>query len=75
MDETILEQIKEDIKFLLSFAPARDPKKVEKGLAPMFYVTGTYDGDVALAKKAQEIQIRYGVIEDNPEEEDYEGIE
>lgn len=75
MDESILEQIKEDIIFLLSFVPAKDPKQVEKGLAPMFYVTGTYEGDVELAKRAQEIQNRYGIIEDNPEEEDFVDME
>jgi hypothetical protein len=75
MDESILEQIRKDISFLLSFVPAKDPSQVEKGLAPMFYVTGTYDGDVELARRAQEIQARYGIIEENPEEEDYEGIE
>ncbi len=71
MDENLLKQIQEDLEFLVSFAPAKDPLKVEQGLAPMFYVTGSYNGDVALATRVQKICERYGLVEENPEDEDY----
>jgi len=65
------EQVRKDIEFLLTFVPATDPAKVVKGLAPMFYVTGTYEGDVELAKKAKAIIDRYDIEVDDPEEEDF----
>ena len=74
MTTDVLEQVKEDIKFLLSFTPASDPAEVEPGLAPMFYITLTYEGDVALAKRVKEIRDRYHIEVENPEEEDFEEI-
>lgn len=74
MTTDVLEQVKEDIKFLLSFTPASDPAEVEQGLAPMFYITGTWEGDVELAKRVHEIRARYDIMVDNPEEEDFEEI-
>lgn len=64
MNDNLLQQIREDIKFLLSFAPALAPDDVDSGLAPMFYLTGTYEGDVAVAKRVQDICDRYEVGED-----------
>lgn len=74
MTEHILEQVKKDVEFLLTFTPASDPAKVEPNLAPMFYITGTYEGDMKLAKKVQDIRERYGIVEQNDEEEDFEEI-
>lgn len=75
LDKTA-ETIRNDIEFLLRFIPATDPKQVERGLAPMFYITGTYEGDVELATKVKEICDRYGIELRNDEEEDYEeGVE
>lgn len=74
MTTDVLEQVKEDIKFLLSFTPASDPTEVEQGLAPMFYITGTWEGDVELAKKVHAIRERYGIVVDDPAEEDFEEI-
>jgi hypothetical protein len=54
-------QLKEDIKFLLSFVPARNTEEVTEGLSPMFYVTNTYAGDVELAKRVGEILRRYDI--------------
>jgi hypothetical protein len=71
--EHILEQVKEDVEFLLSFTPASDPSEVAPDLAPMFYVSGTYEGDIEIAKKVQIIRERYD-IETNDEEEDFEEI-
>lgn len=68
MNDNLLKQIREDIKFLLSFTPATDPDDVDPGLAPMFYITGTYEGDVSLAKRVQEICDRYDVAEDIDDE-------
>jgi hypothetical protein len=75
MNDDLLKQIRDDLEFLLSFAPAKDPKKVEQGLAPMFYVTGSYAGDYALAERVQKICERYGIVEENPEDEDYADAE
>lgn len=69
------DQVRKDIEFLLSFAPALDPEQVSPGLAPMFYVTGTYEGDVELARKVKEICDRYDIILDYDNSEDFEGIE
>lgn len=71
MNEDLLQKIRGDIEFLLSFVPAKHPNEVEKGLAPMFYVTSTYDGDIALAKRVQDICERYNIAEDNYEDEDF----
>lgn len=74
MTTDVLEQVKEDIKFLLSFTPASDPVEVEPGLAPMFYITLTYEGDVELAKRVKAIRDCYGIEVENPEEEDFEEV-
>jgi hypothetical protein len=68
MNDNLLKQIREDIKFLLSFTPATSPDDVDPGLAPMFYVTGTYEGDVNLARQVQEICDRYDVDENIDDE-------
>ena len=72
MTEHILEQVKEDVEFLLTFTPASDPAKVEPNLAPMFYITGTYEGDLKLAEKVKAIRERYDIVEQNDEDEDFE---
>lgn len=54
-------QLKDDIKFLLSFAPALSPTQVSPGLGGMFYITNSYEGDVALAEKVEAIRNRYGI--------------
>lgn len=69
------DQVRKDIEFLLSFAPANDPDQVSEGLAPMFYITGTYEGDVKLARRVKEICERYGIVLDYDETEDFEGVE
>jgi len=61
--------LRDDLKFLLSFAPAQSPEHVVAGLAPMFYVTLTYEGDVALAARIEDIRKRHGI--DENEIEDY----
>lgn len=75
MTTDVLEQVRKDIEFLLSFTPASDPSEVESGLAPMFYITLTYEGDVELAEKVKVIRDRYDIVAINPEEEDFEGVE
>ena len=72
MAKDILEKVKDDITFLLALAPASDPNDVEPNLAPMFYITGTYAGDVDLAGKIKEIKDRYDIQEVAPEDEDFE---
>lgn len=74
MAKDILEKVKNDITFLLSLAPASDPKDVVPNLSPMFYVTGTYEGDVDLAGRIKEIKDRYDIQEVAPEDEDFEEI-
>ena len=71
MNEDVLLKIRKDIEFLLSFVPAKHPNEVEKGLAPMFYVTATYEGDIALAEQVQAICERYNIEQDNYEDEDF----
>ena len=75
MTTDVLEQVKEDIKFLLDFTPASDPSEVVPGLAPMFYITGTYEGDMQLAERVHEIRDRYDIMVTDPKDEDFEEIE
>lgn len=70
MNDDLLKQIRQDLEYLLSFVPARCREDVDKGLAPMFYVTGTYEGDIALADRVKEICERYN-IEENDDDEDF----
>lgn len=68
------DQMKDDIRFLISFAPARTTDEVAEGLQSMFYVTGSYEGDVALAQRVEDIVSRYGIdFDEIDEEEDFEG--
>lgn len=70
----VLEQVRKDMEFLLSFTPASNPLEVEPNLAPMFYITGTYEGDVKIAEKVKAIRDRYDIVMINPEEEDFEDV-
>lgn len=74
MNEDLLQQIRKDIEFLLSFVPAKHPSEVEKGLAPMFYVTSSYEGDMELATRVQAICERYATSLDD-EDEDFVDVE
>lgn len=71
----VLEQVRKDMEFLLSFTPASDPSEVEPNLTTMFYITGTYEGDVKIAEKVKAIRDRYDIMTIDPEEEDFEGVE
>jgi len=70
----ILEDVKDDIRFLLKLAPASDPNDVVPDLAKMFYATGSYEGDVALVGRIKDIMDRYDIHEVAPEDEDFEEI-
>jgi hypothetical protein len=59
------EQLQADLKFLLSFAPAQTPDEVPSDLGAMFYVTNSYEGDVAIAQHIQDIRERYGITRDD----------
>ena len=63
------EQLKRDLEYLLSFAPAQCPSEVEPDLSPMFYVTASYDGDIAIAQRIKDIRDRYGVTIDHDDED------
>lgn len=76
MTHNILEDVKDDIRFLLKLAPsALDPNDVVPNLAPMFYVTGSYEGDVKLISRIQDIRKRYDLHEIAPEDEDFEEVD
>ncbi len=74
MTHNVLDEVRDDIEFLLEFTPASDPSEVEQGLASMFYITGTYEGDVKIAERVHEIRDRYDIMVEDPEEEDFEEI-
>ena len=57
--------LKNDLLFLHSFAPAQSPDEVTPRLAPMFYVTLSYEGDVALAQRVQSIKNSYNINDDD----------
>lgn len=63
------EEVKNDIMFLLSFAPAQDPDDVVAGLCPTFYITNTYEGDVKLAQLIMDIKNKYGIVHEAGVEE------
>ena len=63
------EQLHEDLKYLMSFAPAQCPDEVVEGLAPMFYITASYKGDVAIAQRIKEIHERYSIEIDDDDED------
>lgn len=54
-----IEELEDAIKFLLNFAPQEE--EVPKGLNPMFYKTCTYEGDVELQQRVNEIRERVGI--------------
>lgn len=58
------EELRADIKFLISFVPATNVDEVESGLNPMFYITGKYEEDVKLIRRVQDIIERYGIMHD-----------
>ena len=74
MANDILEDVKDDIRFLLKLAPASDPNDVVPDLAKMFYATGSYEGDLALVSRVKEIMDRYDIHEVAPEDEDFADI-
>jgi len=53
--------IKNDIKFLLSFAPREEPEDLPRGLDPTFYFTLSYEGDMEIAKRIKNIEVKYGI--------------
>ena len=55
--------MKSDIAFLLSFAPCDNPSEVPEGLSAMFYFSGTYEGDLAIAKRIADIKARHGIAQ------------
>lgn len=61
-------QLKQDIAFLLSFAPVEEPNAVPKGLSPMFYFTGTHEGDTKIAQRIANIKARY--VDQTTDEQD-----
>jgi len=66
-EEINTEQVAQDIKFLLSFAPATSADQVVPGLFPTAYVTLSYEGDLEIAKRIEAIVRRYDI---SLEEED-----
>jgi hypothetical protein len=50
-----IKELKEDIKFLLSFVPEW-AKKSESGLAPTMYGTLTHEGDLKIIKRVNQIR-------------------
>ena len=63
------EQLQEDLKYLLSFAPAQCPDEVVEGLGAMFYITASYKGDVEIAQRIKDIHTRYNIEMDDDDED------
>lgn len=49
-----IKELEDDCKFLLAFAPFG---YTPENLSPMFYKTGTYEGDVELCERIKKIQL------------------
>jgi hypothetical protein len=54
-------EAKEDMEFLLNFAPTVDPKLVIPGLMSFNYLTGTYEGDLKLVTRVKAIVDKYSL--------------
>lgn len=65
-EEFDFEVAKKDIEFLLSFTPGLDD--VPEGLMSMFYMTGSYEGDVDLVERLREIAGRFDITSLGDEE-------
>ena len=50
--------MKKDIKFLLSLIP-KQWYEVPENLSPMFYITGTEEGDKKIAKRLKQLRKKY----------------
>ena len=59
IDETQI--LVEDIKFLLAFVPALSRSEVVKGMFSSYYLTGSYEGDVSMIHKVEDIMERHGI--------------
>lgn len=68
LTRTDMKQIAEDIIFLLSFVPEVNPDKIPGDLPAMFYITGSYIGDLALAERARDIMQRHNIDEESLQE-------
>lgn len=55
-----IDKKKEDIKFLLRFVPEW-ALKTEPNLNPTFYGTGSYNSDLEIVKRIQQIKDEIGV--------------
>lgn len=75
MNDEELAQLHKDLKLLLSFAPAQCPSQVEPNLGAMFYITLTYEGDVAIAERIETIRERYGIAVDDVEDQGLDDLE
>jgi hypothetical protein len=75
MNEQELDQLQKDLKLLLSFAPAQSPTEVEPGLGGMFYITLSYEGDVKIAERVEEIRNRYNIAVEDVDDEELDELE
>jgi hypothetical protein len=50
----MIEKLKDDIKFLLNFT--RDMRLPIKGEVPMFYLTGSYEDDLKVYNRVEQIK-------------------
>lgn len=52
-----LDQLKKDLVYTLSFCPQTE--NLTKGMAPMFYHSLTYEGDLEINRKLDEIRLKH----------------
>lgn len=68
--KTTFAQIREDIKFLIDQMPTTDPDAVVPNLPDFMYYTKSYTGDVRLAKRIQDMCVRYEIDLNDDEDKD-----
>jgi hypothetical protein len=56
-----IDQVKDDISFLLSFVPATHPDDIEEDMFSSYYMTGSYDTEVELINRVRDIVVRYEI--------------
>jgi len=57
-----LEDVAQDVKFLMSFVDYLNVEDVPEGLDPTFYITCSQSGDEGIASRIKIIREKYGIV-------------
>ena len=57
-----LDEVAQDVKFLMSFVDYLNVEDVPEGLDPTFYITCSQSGDEGIASRIKIIREKYGIV-------------